>query len=437
MEGARMVAAHYFGFVLLLACSTTPTLSFDLVNASALETDLLTGYKKTIRPLSLTEVNMGMGVMHIVSLDIVAQHIHLIGYIYGIWTDPRLSWNATDYGDMYSTPMSVKDVWMPPVVLSNAADGLSLLNTQDGMDGSYLYAYHTGTIVWYTSTNFVAQCQINVEYYPFDSQDCEIIITPWTIDAEDMTLYSKSQTVDTFLFEENGEWDLVYTSVQNYTRKVGNDDLPGVKFNLRLKRKVSYYLINMILPVIFLAIVGTFVFVLPVESGEKNGYALTILLSMSVIMTIVSDAIPPISTQTCQLSVYLLVIFIVCSLETILTVMSCQIHSYDAKGYKPGQRAQKIAKFLAKLSLYRRASDHSTNRVTPKDDIVVQNMEKPELTEAWKDEVPDKSVSYNYIEVAFLMDRVLFGCFLSMQILFTLVFCINLRIQGDNTGNGV
>ncbi|WAR01683.1 ACHA7-like protein [Mya arenaria] len=326
-------------FVLLLACSTTPTLSFDLVNASALETDLLTGYKKTIRPLSLTEVNMGMGVMHIVSLDIVAQHIHLIGYIYGIWTDPRLSWNATDYGDMYSTPMSVKDVWMPPVVLSNA--------------------------------------------------------------------------------------------------KVGNDDLPGVKFNLRLKRKVSYYLINMILPVIFLAIVGTFVFVLPVESGEKNGYALTILLSMSVIMTIVSDAIPPISTQTCQLSVYLLVIFIVCSLETILTVMSCQIHSYDAKGYKPGQRAQKIAKFLAKLSLYRRASDHSTNRVTPKDDIVVQNMEKPELTEAWKDEVPDKSVSYNYIEVAFLMDRVLFGCFLSMQILFTLVFCINLRIQGDNTGNGV
>ncbi|XP_052798646.1 neuronal acetylcholine receptor subunit beta-3-like isoform X2 [Mya arenaria] len=389
MEGARMVAAHYFGFVLLLACSTTPTLSFDLVNASALETDLLTGYKKTIRPLSLTEVNMGMGVMHIVSLDIVAQHIHLIGYIYGIWTDPRLSWNATDYGDMYSTPMSVKDVWMPPVVLSNAADGLSLLNTQDGMDGSYLYAYHTGTIVWYTSTNFVAQCQINVEYYPFDSQDCEIIITPWTIDAEDMTLYSKSQTVDTFLFEENGEWDLVYTSVQNYT------------------------------------------------SGEKNGYALTILLSMSVIMTIVSDAIPPISTQTCQLSVYLLVIFIVCSLETILTVMSCQIHSYDAKGYKPGQRAQKIAKFLAKLSLYRRASDHSTNRVTPKDDIVVQNMEKPELTEAWKDEVPDKSVSYNYIEVAFLMDRVLFGCFLSMQILFTLVFCINLRIQGDNTGNGV
>ncbi|XP_052799076.1 acetylcholine receptor subunit gamma-like [Mya arenaria] len=118
---------------------------------------------------------------------------------------------------MYDTPMSVKDVWMPPIVLSNAADGISLLNTQDGMDGSYLYAYNTGTIEWYTSTNFVAQCQINVEYYPFDTQNCEIFISPRTIYANDLNLFSKSQTVETVLFEENGEWDLVFTSVQNYT----------------------------------------------------------------------------------------------------------------------------------------------------------------------------------------------------------------------------
>jgi len=61
-------------------------------------------------------------------------------------------------------------------------------------------------------------------------------------------------------------------------------------------------MINMVLPVIILAIVGPFVFVLPVESGEKIGFALTVLLNMSVVMTIVSDNIPPISTQTCQLS---------------------------------------------------------------------------------------------------------------------------------------
>jgi hypothetical protein len=78
--------------------------------------------------------------------------------------------------------------------------------------------------------------------------------------------------------------------------------LPGVKFTLSLKRKYSYYLMNMILPVIVLALMAPFVFILPVESGEKMGYCLTILLSLSVVMTLVSESIPPTSTHICVLS---------------------------------------------------------------------------------------------------------------------------------------
>ena len=57
------------------------------------------------------------------------------------------------------------------------------------------------------------------------------------------------------------------------------------------------------MPIVLLAILGPFAFVLPVGGGQ-HGLAMTILLSMSVMMTILSDSIPPISTQTCQLSKY-------------------------------------------------------------------------------------------------------------------------------------
>ena len=57
-----------------------------------------------------------------------------------------------------------------------------------------------------------------------------------------------------------------------------------------------------------LALLGPLVFVLPVESGEKIGFALTILLSLSVVLTILSDHIPPISTQTCLLSKYMVLV---------------------------------------------------------------------------------------------------------------------------------
>lgn len=73
-----------------------------------------------------------------------------------------------------------------------------------------------------------------------------------------------------------------------------------------MTRKYSYYLMNMLLPVIVLAVMAPFVFVLPVESGEKIGFALTILLSLSVVMTIVSDNIPPTSTHVCVLSKYMI-----------------------------------------------------------------------------------------------------------------------------------
>lgn len=78
--------------------------------------------------------------------------------------------------------------------------------------------------------------------------------------------------------------------------------LPAVQFITYLSRKYSYYLMNMVMPVIVLAVMEPFVFMLPVESGEKIGYALTILLSLSVVMTLVSDSIPPTSTPVCILS---------------------------------------------------------------------------------------------------------------------------------------
>ena len=95
--------------------------------------------------------------------------------------------------------------------------------------------------------------------------------------------------------------NLQFTS---HCRHIEGYFMSAVKFSLTLKRKYSYYLLTMVLPVIFLALLGAFVFMLPVECGEKIGFGLTILLSLSVVMTIVSDNIPPVSSSTCILSKY-------------------------------------------------------------------------------------------------------------------------------------
>ncbi|XP_045167099.2 acetylcholine receptor subunit beta-type acr-3-like [Mercenaria mercenaria] len=163
------------------------------------------------------------------------------------------------------------------------------------------------------------------------------------------------------------------------TRDLNGYLLPSVKFTVHLKRKYSYYLMNMLLPVVVLAAMAPFVFVLPVESGEKIGFALTILLSLSVVMTIVSENIPPTSTHICVLSVYLLTTFIICSLETLLTVFTCKLHELHNKTYVMGSGCQKVARVLAKITRYRRRPKTDDVTTVKEDNIAQMMQEKVDL----------------------------------------------------------
>jgi hypothetical protein len=65
-----------------------------------------------------------------------------------------------------------------------------------------------------------------------------------------------------------------------------------VTFTLILKRGSSYYVLNVIIPVILLGILNVLTFVLPADSGEKIGYTITVFLSFSVFLTIISSELP-------------------------------------------------------------------------------------------------------------------------------------------------
>jgi hypothetical protein len=51
------------------------------------------------------------------------------------------------------------------------------------------------------------------------------------------------------------------------------------------------------MPIVLTSILIAFVFAVPIESGEKMGYALTVLLSYVVFLTWVTDSLPPISND--------------------------------------------------------------------------------------------------------------------------------------------
>ncbi|XP_045175770.2 neuronal acetylcholine receptor subunit alpha-9-like [Mercenaria mercenaria] len=432
-----------FSIFYMTSCVNSAYTAYDAMN---LQSALASNYSSKVRPLESTSVDVSFGMMHITELNIVNQQLHIVGFLMVMWTDSRLTWTPSDYGNMDITYIQLSDIWSPPLVLNNAADKIQMINDDTDLSSVNVYLHQTGFVMWLAPANFMAQCTINIKYYPFDSQTCSFVVSSWLFIESHLNVVGSASSINMDLYEENGEWDLTKSTVENVTRTLHGHPLPAVKFTTYLTRKYSYYLMNMLLPVIVLAIMAPFVFMLPVESGEKIGYALTILLSLSVVMTLVSESIPPTSTHICVLSVYLLLTYIICSVETLLTVVTCRIQDFHMKEYTMGPKLQNMTRLLAIIT--RSINILKNNNTTE----VTQNNISPEISElklkekdhlekeimktkAWvKEEHGEKEQSeatdYSFGDFVLVFDKFNFFLFEIITVIVTVVIMVVLRVGG-------
>lgn len=63
-------------------------------------------------------------------------------------------------------------------------------------------------------------------------------------------------------------------------------------FMLKIKRRVLFFMINVIVPCIMLSTLTLLVFVIPPDSGDKVTLGITVLLAFSVFMLAVAENLP-------------------------------------------------------------------------------------------------------------------------------------------------
>ena len=112
--------------------------------------------------------------------------------------------------------------------------------------------------------------------------------------------------VDKSFYSENGEWDLL--TADAYKSDLSAKDgkrFSTLSFLIKLQRRLLFHIVNTLFPVALMALLIPFVFKLPVDSGEKVGFSLTVLLSYAVYLTLISDNIPSTSVTVCFLCKYM------------------------------------------------------------------------------------------------------------------------------------
>lgn len=91
--------------------------------------------------------------------------------------------------------------------------------------------YSTGKVVWKPPALYKSTCEIDVEYFPFDEQNCLMKFASWTYDGFEVDLLHQKQKpgenevstgIDMSEFYKSVEWDILLVPAKyNQVRSEG------------------------------------------------------------------------------------------------------------------------------------------------------------------------------------------------------------------------
>ena len=167
-----------------------------------------------------------------------------------------------------------------------------------------VYILYDGSVQWSVGGFQETSCSLDVTYFPFDTQECEVILESTVYVASQVNLLSALPVIKVGSVARNGVWDITQTQAESQTIHDINQTnvYPKIIFTFHLTRKSSYYTINLLLPCTLITTVTLGMFWLPVQSGEKVSLGITLLVAYTVQLLFIDSYMPVTSDYRPKLS---------------------------------------------------------------------------------------------------------------------------------------
>ena len=317
----------YIAFILLWNIRVSLVTAVTYEDAYAIESCLLKNYSTSILPVNLQTDRMYVHVdLYLKSISGLNELTGQLTTTLGLslfWNDSQLTWDPTLFGGLSSIDIESSKVWTPDIMLANAGRKLEIL----GEERSKLFVFHNGSVSWVIMDVMYTVCDVDVTYFPFDTQVCNAEFVTWAYNKRFNFRFSKSE-VNLFLFTENGVWSLAKTNVKTFFYE--SEHSPHIlTATLYLQRRSAFYALSLLAPIHLLVLLKSAVFLLPAECGERVGFSVTILLSITVYMTIVADTLPDTSKPASILIYILALTLLQSSIICFETILGLRIYYRD------------------------------------------------------------------------------------------------------------
>merc|ERR1711953_12501 len=204
-------------------------------------------------------------------------------------------------------------------------------SASEAFDGTYqtnVVVTSEGQCTYIPPGIFKSSCQIDITWFPFDDQNCEMKFGSWTYNGFNLDLKLDSEDGgDISTFVQNGEWEVI--GVPAKRNEVIYECCPepylDITFTIKIRRRTMYYFYNLIVPCLLISSMAVLGFTLPPDSGEKLSLGVTILLSLTIFLNTVS-AIIPITSDSPLIATYFNAIMFMVAASVVTTILVLNHH---------------------------------------------------------------------------------------------------------------
>uniref|UniRef100_A0A3B3UFG4 Neuronal acetylcholine receptor subunit alpha-7 n=1 Tax=Poecilia latipinna TaxID=48699 RepID=A0A3B3UFG4_9TELE len=295
--------------------------------------ELMLNYNRLERPVQNDSapilVELGLTLLQIIDVDEKNQVLITNAWLQLHWTDIYLSWNPENYPGVQNLRFPSNLVWVPDILLYNSAD-----ERFDATFHTNVLVNASGACQYIPPGILKSTCYIDVRWFPFDIQKCDLKFGSWTHNGWLLDLQMMDVDISTYI--PNGEWDLVGVPGKRNELyyECCKEPYPDVTFTVTMRRRTLYYGLNLLIPCVLISGLALLVFLLPADSGEKISLGITVLLSLTVFMLLVAEIMPATSDSVPLIAQYFASTMMIVGLSVVVTVLVLQFHHHDPRGGK-------------------------------------------------------------------------------------------------------
>ncbi|XP_024133523.1 neuronal acetylcholine receptor subunit alpha-10a isoform X2 [Oryzias melastigma] len=318
--------------------------------AKKLLTDLMSNYTKALIPVddtnTILNVTLQVTLSQIIDMDERNQILTAYLWIRQVWFDAQLKWNTEDYDGLDTIRIPGSYLWRPDIVLYNSAD-----DRFTGPMDTNVVIRHDGQMMWDSPYITKSSCKVDVSFFPFDAQQCRFTYGSWTYNGNQLDIQNAMESADLADLVENVEWEVLGMPAKKNIVQYGccADPYPDVTYTLKLKRRASFYVFNLLIPCVMISFLAPLGFYLPADSGEKVSLGVTVMLALTVFQLLVAEIMPP-SENVPLIGKYYIATMTMITASTALTIFIMNIHHCgpDAKPV-PKWAKKVILQYMARV----------------------------------------------------------------------------------------